>query len=209
MTIDTSKFSQCNILVVGDLMLDEYVWGDVDRISPEAPVQIVSVTREENTLGGAGNVVNNLAALGARVQAAGVIGADASGKLVRNKLEELGVGTSGVIEEPDRPTTIKTRIIAAHQQVLRIDRETKKNISDQSIKKLTRAMEKIIPRADLILVSDYGKGLITASFLSKLVTVAKKHQKSVVVDPKGLDLSLIHISEPTRLLRRSRIPSSA
>ena len=113
-------------------MLDEYLWGDVDRISPEAPVQVVSVKEEIYTLGGSGNVANNLIALGAKVSMAGVIGSDKCGHLVLAKLNELGVNTEGVVEEPERPTTRKTRIISGNQQVLRIDRETKKDISQQT-----------------------------------------------------------------------------
>ena len=189
MTVDISKFRHCKILVAGDLMIDKYVWGAVDRISPEAPVQVVSVTGEDNTLGGAGNVVNNLVALGALVQTVGVIGADANGKLLHQKLEDLGVDTSGVIEEQQRPTTIKTRIIAAHQHVLRIDRETKKDISTRSFKKLSRMVETMIPETDVVIISDYGKGLITASFLKNMVSVAHRHNKIIVVDPKGMDYS--------------------
>ena len=131
MNIDISKFKNCHILVVGDLMIDEYLWGEVDRISPEAPVQIVSVKTEEVTLGGSGNVVNNLVALGAKVSTVGVIGAGANGKVLRDKLNDLGVDTQGVVVEPKRPTTKKTRIIAAQQQVLRLDKETKIEISNK------------------------------------------------------------------------------
>ena len=125
---DLSKFDKCRLLVVGDLMIDEYVWGDVDRISPEAPVQVVAVNNEDYTLGGSGNVVNNLVALGAGVSVLGVVGTGSDGKQLLNKLSDLGSDTEGIIQESGRPTTKKTRIIAEHQQVLRIDRETKKNI---------------------------------------------------------------------------------
>ena len=177
------------MLVVGDLMIDEYVWGNVDRISPEAPVQVVSVNREDYTLGGAGNVVNNLIALGARVQSIGVIGDDTNGKLLQSKLSELGADTSGIIEEPQRPTTIKTRVIAAHQHVLRIDRETRRKVSSTTFEKLTGLMKKMIPGADVVLISDYGKGLLTQSFLGTLLSSARKHNKMTVVDPKGTDYS--------------------
>ena len=126
MNIDISKFESCNILVIGDLMIDEYVWGDVDRISPEAPVQIVTVNNEDYTLGGSGNVVNNLVALGANVSAIGVIGTGREGKLLLKRFNELDVDTKGVIQEADRPTTKKTRVIAANQHVLRIDRSEEK-----------------------------------------------------------------------------------
>ena len=191
MDFDISKFEKCNLLVVGDLMVDEYLWGDVDRISPEAPVQVVSVKEENYTLGGAGNVVNNLIALGAKVSLIGVIGSDRCGHLLLTKLKELGVNIEGVVEEPDRPTTRKTRIISGNQQVLRIDRETKKDISRQSFDIILNYIERVMPDVDLVLISDYGKGLITADLLRSLTSIAKKHNppKRTIVDPKGLDFS--------------------
>jgi D-beta-D-heptose 7-phosphate kinase/D-beta-D-heptose 1-phosphate adenosyltransferase len=176
-------------MVVGDLMIDEYLWGNVDRISPEAPVQIVSVTHEENTLGGSGNVVNNLVAIGAKVSVVGVIGAGRNGSLILEKFRKLGVDTTGIIQEPDRPTTRKTRIIGDHQHVLRIDRETKKEISNQTFTNLAKRTEKMMPNVDAVLVSDYGKGMITKSLVSRLVASAKKHQKVIIADPKGLDFT--------------------
>jgi D-beta-D-heptose 7-phosphate kinase/D-beta-D-heptose 1-phosphate adenosyltransferase len=187
MTIDIKKFAGCRILVAGDLMVDEYLWGDVERISPEAPVQIVSVASEEHTLGGAGNVISNLVALGAKVSAAGVIGSGTNGQLVLTKLNALGVNTQGVVQDPQRPTTRKTRIIADHQHVLRFDREVKTEISRQTMNKIARAAAEMSADADLILVSDYGKGLITKALMTKLIAAAQKHNKLLIVDPKGLD----------------------
>ena len=155
MHIDYSKFSRCHILVVGDLMIDEYIWGDVDRISPEAPVQVLTVRKEEFTLGGSGNVVNNLAALGAKVSVLGVIGTGRNGNLLLNKLNDLEVDTWGIVKESARITTKKTRIIADHQQVFRIDRETSEEISAPTIRALNELAEKIIPEVDVILISDY------------------------------------------------------
>jgi D-beta-D-heptose 7-phosphate kinase/D-beta-D-heptose 1-phosphate adenosyltransferase len=182
-----SKFERCNLLVVGDLMVDEYLWGDVDRISPEAPVQVVSVKEENYTLGGSGNVANNLIALGAKVSLAGVVGSDRYGHLLLAKLNELGVDTEGVVEEPERPTTRKTRIISGNQQVLRIDRETKKDISQQTLDVILNYIECVIPDMDLVLVSDYGKGLITTALLNSLTSIVKKHKKVSIADPKGPD----------------------
>lgn len=184
-----SDFDKCHILVVGDMMLDEYVWGKVDRISPEAPVQIVSVQKEDHTLGGAGNVVNNLASLGATVSAAGVIGDRSDGDRLIEKFKVLGLDTRGIIRETDRLTTRKTRIIAAHQHVLRIDRETVKEISEQTLESVMAFAEEKIPQADLVLISDYGKGLVTKPLLEKLVAAAQKHGKMTIADPKGLDFS--------------------
>jgi D-beta-D-heptose 7-phosphate kinase / D-beta-D-heptose 1-phosphate adenosyltransferase len=189
MSIDISKFDQSHLLVVGDLMLDEYLWGDVDRISPEAPVQVVSVNKEEFALGGAGNVVNNIVALGAKVSVVGVVGTGRNGQLLLNRFNELGVDTAGIIQEPNRTTTQKTRIIAANQQVLRIDRETNKTISDSTINKITRFIEDNIDHVDMVLISDYGKGLITNDLLSQVISCAQTHSKMVFVDPKGLDFS--------------------
>ena len=186
MQIDISRFDHCRLLVVGDLMIDEYVWGEVDRISPEAPVQVVSVKNEEYTLGGSGNVVNNLVALGAQAFVLGVTGTGRDGKLLLNKLNGLGVDTRGVIQERSRPTTKKTRIIADHQQVLRIDRETQQKVSVSTFRSLTTLAEKIIPEVDLVLISDYGKGVISRSLICDLVKIAKNNNKLTIADPKGL-----------------------
>ncbi len=187
MTVDISKFGRCKVLVVGDLMVDEYLWGEVDRVSPEAPVQVVSVEREDYTLGGSGNVINNLAALGVSVSAAGVIGTDRHGGLLIDGLKALGVDTGGIIPEPERPTTRKTRIIAGNQHVLRIDRETTRKISEKTFKALNRFLKNTIPRVDLVLISDYGKGVITADLLQKVFAWSLKHKKITIADPKGLD----------------------
>ena len=189
MLIDISKFDQCRILVIGDLMLDEYLWGEVDRISPEAPVQVVAIQKEDFTLGGAGNVVNNAVSLGAKVSTAGVIGTGRNGQLLLERFNQLDVDTSLIIQEPDRTTTQKTRIIASNQHVLRIDRETKQDISEPILEKMIRLIEDKMPDIDVVLISDYGKGLITKNLLSKVIASAKKHEKMIIVDPKGLDFS--------------------
>jgi len=170
-------------------MVDEYLWGDVDRISPEAPVQVVLVKNENYTLGGSGNVVNNLVELGAKVSVIGITGTDRHGNLLLKNLNKLGVDTAGVVQEPDRPTTRKTRIIAANQHVLRIDRETKRKILAKTFELLAGFIEEKVSSADLILISDYEKGLITNSLFSKLIEFAKKHNKITIADPKGLNFS--------------------
>jgi D-beta-D-heptose 7-phosphate kinase/D-beta-D-heptose 1-phosphate adenosyltransferase len=187
MTIDIIKFEGCHILVVGDLMVDEYLWGDVDRISPEAPVQVVAVESQDYTLGGAGNVIHNLIALGARVSAVGIVGAGTHGELALNKLKSLGVNTEGIIQDSQRPTTRKTRVIANHQQVLRIDREAGTEITRPIQNSIARAAAQMIADADVMLISDYGKGLVTKALMKKLVAAANKHNKLSIVDPKGLD----------------------
>jgi D-beta-D-heptose 7-phosphate kinase/D-beta-D-heptose 1-phosphate adenosyltransferase len=189
MHIDFSKFDRCHILVVGDLMIDEYVWGAVDRISPEAPVQVLTVRNEEHTLGGSGNVVNNLTTLGANVSVFGVTGTGMDGKLLLNQLNGLNVDTRGIIKESTRITTKKTRIIADRQQVLRIDRETNNEISSSTTETLNDLAAKIIPEVDVVLISDYGKGMITRHLIAKLVEVARSNNKIIIADPKGLDFT--------------------
>jgi D-beta-D-heptose 7-phosphate kinase/D-beta-D-heptose 1-phosphate adenosyltransferase len=187
MEFDLNQFSDCRIQVVGDLMIDEYVWGSVDRISPEAPVQVVTVTGEDYTLGGAGNVVNNLAALGARVAVGGVIGDDANGRLLIQMLGDLGADCRAVVTETGRPTTVKTRIIAAHQHVLRIDRETRQEIAQATISSLAETVESILEGIPVLVLSDYGKGLFTDAFLKRVISAARKHDCITIVDPKGSD----------------------
>ncbi len=170
-------------------MLDEYVWGRVDRISPEAPVQVVSVEKEEFTLGGAGNVVNNLIALGAAVSVAGITGTGADGKRVMDMFRNIGADTKGIIRDPERPTTRKTRIIAANQHVLRIDRETTVKISARSYEKQMEFFAKKIPEVDVVLISDYGKGFVTRQFIKHIVRLAGNHGIKTIADPKGLDFS--------------------
>jgi len=181
------RFADCRLLVIGDLMIDEYVWGDVDRISPEAPVQVVSVIREDLTLGGAGNVVNNLRALGAQVSVAGVVGTAADGDRLIDMFNGLQVDCRGVVQEAERPTTRKTRIIASNQHVLRVDRETKREISSASFDRLVTFMETVMPDIDIVLVSDYNKGLVTENLMERVAAAANRHGKFVIVDPKGLN----------------------
>jgi D-beta-D-heptose 7-phosphate kinase/D-beta-D-heptose 1-phosphate adenosyltransferase len=189
MTVDIDRFVDCRVLVVGDLMIDEYLWGDVDRISPEAPVQVVSVTSEDFTLGGAGNVVNNLVALGANVSVAGVAGVGEDGRQLMKIFDQLGVDTTGVVQDASRPTTRKTRILAAHQHVLRIDRETRREISRTTFDRLVAFLASRIAEVDVVLVSDYAKGVVTPELMAELLNAANAHQVKVVVDPKGSDFS--------------------
>ena len=186
---DFSAFERCRLLVVGDLMLDEYVWGHVERISPEAPVPVVSVLNEEFTLGGAANVAKNLCLLGARVAVAGVVGTGPQGSRLRSELAKLGVDVGAVVEEAGRPTTRKTRIIAEHQQVLRIDRETTREISRASEQALMSRVLERVPDVDVVLISDYGKGAITRALIESLAAKARSAGKLTIADPKGIDFS--------------------
>ncbi len=189
MMINIDDFQKVRALVIGDLMIDEYLWGSVDRISPEAPVMVVSVDKETHTLGGAGNVINNLKAMGAKVEAVGLSGTGSAGKMIFEKLETLGIPTDGIISESDRPTTRKTRVVASNQQVLRIDREIKKKITPDSFDKLVKIIERKIPEVDVIILSDYDKGLITGTLVKEIVRLAEKNRVMVLADPKALDFS--------------------
>lgn len=186
---DLSLFNSCDVLVVGDMMIDEYVWGEVSRISPEAPVQVVEVKSESSTLGGAGNVVNNLTALGARVSVAAVMGDGPAGAALSRMFKDLGVNTDCLLPEPGRSTTRKTRVIAANQQVLRIDRESRKDITDEQSRALCRYAEKRMPQCDLVIVSDYGKGVVTPRLMEGLTEICRRQKKILIVDPKGRDYS--------------------
>lgn len=189
MKIDPAVFSERRVLVVGDLMIDEYMWGDVERISPEAPVPIVSVRNETYRLGGAGNVVNNLVDLGAKVVVTGVVGDDNRGKMLLERMASLNIETGGIVRLDDRPTIRKTRIIASDQQVLRIDWERIAPVSEISLPPIYRFLEQFIPEVDAVVVSDYGKGLISASLMDIVTATAQKYGKFVIADPKGLDFS--------------------
>ena len=174
-------------LVIGDLMLDEYLWGKTERISPEAPVQVVDVVREDLRLGGAGNVVNNLAALGCRVGVCSVIGADDNGTLLRHVFSGRGVDTDGVFEDPDRRTSKKTRVIAAHQQIVRIDRESKEEIGSGQEEAIVRFLEQEGAQYQVFVVSDYLKGVLTPRVLTTVIETGHRLGIPVVVDPKGTD----------------------
>jgi D-beta-D-heptose 7-phosphate kinase / D-beta-D-heptose 1-phosphate adenosyltransferase len=176
-------------LVIGDLMLDEYLWGKTDRISPEAPVQVVEVAREDLRLGGAGNVVNNLVALGCSVSVCSVVGADENAVLLRRAFESKGVDLEGLFEDHDRKTSKKTRVIAANQQIVRIDRETKSPIAPDSEREMIRYLSACSGSFDVIIVSDYLKGVLTPEVLSAVCRIGRSLGIPVVVDPKGSDYS--------------------
>ncbi len=179
-----SKFPEAQILVIGDLMVDEYIWGNVSRISPEAPVPVVSVTSESLRLGGAGNVVNNIHMLGGKVLLTGVVGNDDMGRKVIHDLHKMGLETKGVIVEPERVTTVKTRIIAQHQQVVRYDREITRPIQPGNIQQILSLLEAGIRGFDAVLVSDYGKGVVCETLMEGVRSLTQKAGKILAVDPK-------------------------
>lgn len=179
--------SHPNILVIGDLMIDHYLWGGCERISPEAPVQVVDIARETTVLGGAGNVINNLVALGANVTIAGVIGDDENGEELCSMLDAIGVKSEGLVKQPNRKTSKKSRIIASNQQILRYDKESKNAINAASEQAVITYVESVIGACDIIILSDYGKGVITETVAAGVITAARNVGKKVLVDPKGKD----------------------
>lgn len=173
-----------HVLVIGDVMMDEYVWGDVRRISPEAPVMVVEVDRESYMPGGAANVVNNVQALGGRTSMIGVIGDDPVAAQLTSCLSESGVDTTGLIMDPARPTTRKTRIIAHSQQVVRVDRESSRRLGGPVMKKVAALVEERLPSADTVIFSDYDKGMASSEVVGAVLEGARRHGKRVVVNPK-------------------------
>jgi D-beta-D-heptose 7-phosphate kinase / D-beta-D-heptose 1-phosphate adenosyltransferase len=175
------------LLVIGDLIIDHYLWGACDRISPEAPVQVINVDRESALLGGAGNVVKNLKALGANVDIISVIGnCEISNELI-NLLSETGIDSKFLVTQKNRLSSKKTRIIASQQQVIRYDRESSDDISIDSQNAIIETFKKIVKNYDVILLSDYGKGIFTSKLTQSLIRIAKNINKKVLVDPKGSD----------------------
>jgi D-beta-D-heptose 7-phosphate kinase/D-beta-D-heptose 1-phosphate adenosyltransferase len=177
-------FSKARILVIGDIMMDRFIWGKVSRISPEAPVPVVVVDRETFLFGGAANVVNNIHSLGGNVSLCGVLGDDEMGQRLLGELTGIGVGVQGILVEPGRQTTMKTRIIAHHQQVVRIDRETSDHLKTTTLKHLSEYLKKNIRHFDGVVLSDYGKGLLTKALIHTCIREAKEKKKFVLVDPK-------------------------
>ncbi|MDC1387029.1 D-glycero-beta-D-manno-heptose-7-phosphate kinase [Candidatus Thioglobus sp.] len=175
------------ILVVGDLMIDHYLWGKCERISPEAPVQVINIENESISLGGAGNVINNLQSLGASVDILSIIGdSKASNELV-GLIKDIKIKTNFLISQKNRKTSKKSRIIASHQQVVRFDRESTEDIDIDSQTSILRTFKKIINSYQIILLSDYGKGIFTKTLTQSLIKVAKNNGKKVLIDPKGAD----------------------
>lgn len=183
--MDKLKNNQIPILVFGDLMIDEYLWGEVNRISPEAPVPIVNVHSQNIVLGGAGNVLNNLLALEAKPYIISAIGDDSNANILLELLQKKGISTDSIIQERSRKTAKKTRIIATNQQMIRFDEESTFTISKQTSEKIAEILRTQIPKSKALLISDYNKGLLTDELLQLAIQEAKKHNIFVLVDPKG------------------------
>jgi rfaE bifunctional protein kinase chain/domain len=178
------RFSHMRVLVVGDLMLDHFLWGSVTRISPEAPVPVVEVSRETEMPGGAGNVAINMAALGAEVHVVGIVGQDRSAERLLALFQRLPIHIETVIHAADRPTILKTRIIAHHQQVVRVDREARTDLSAELKKQIWSQVESLLPRMNAVVLSDYGKGVIHPALINALIPLARRRDIPITVDPK-------------------------
>ena len=179
-----SRFQNKNILVVGDLILDHHVFGSVDRVSPEAPVPVVWATQEKFACGGAANVGLNLRSLGARVSMCGVIGRDYFGKTLFSLINKRGINTDLIVKDNSRPTTLKTRIMAHHQQVVRVDWEAVEFLPSRINKLLMNKIKKTIDNFDAVIVEDYGKGVINPELVEQIVNLCKSKKKIITVDPK-------------------------
>jgi D-beta-D-heptose 7-phosphate kinase/D-beta-D-heptose 1-phosphate adenosyltransferase len=182
-----AKIQSTPILVVGDLILDRYVWGKVNRISPEAPVPVVEVVRTESRLGGAGNVVRNLFTIGAKASVCGLIGDDEDGRELMRLFEESGANTDGVVVDASRPTTVKTRVIAATQQIVRIDREKRSSESSEAADKMVASLARSIEGSRAVILSDYGKGAVCSGVLDLLERASVDHRLGLAGRPLFVD----------------------
>jgi rfaE bifunctional protein kinase chain/domain len=185
-TSEVDALSGARVLVIGDLMLDEYVWGDVRRISPEAPVPVVEITRRSHAPGGAANVAAGVIALGGVPAIIGVTGADAAGDRLRESLDAAGIELSGLVVDATRPTTNKTRFIARGQQVVRADEEDRRALGKRLVAQLLANLEAQVGVSDCVVLSDYGKGVVTKAVAQTVISVARAASTPVVVDPKAL-----------------------
>lgn len=181
------NFKNPKVLVVGDIMLDEYVWGDVTRISPEAPIPVLEVKEVTYTPGGAANTANNLKALRGEVILAGVIGPEDKGKLLKEILEKRGINTEGIFVDQKRKTTLKTRAVARNQQLVRIDSEDRNPLNQEIEDRILNFIKRQIKETNFIIISDYAKGVITQNLSKKIIALANQNNVLCLVDPKGND----------------------
>lgn len=181
-----TEFSKLNVLIIGDVMLDAYLWGKVERISPEAPVPIVTISKRENRLGGAANVAINVQSLGAKPILCSVIGSDQNGRAFIELLHQAGMRTEGIIQSEDRPTTVKTRVIGNNHQMLRVDDEVDGDIATNERKLLLNRISELITKKkiDVIVFEDYDKGVITKNLIEQIVKLAEAKKIPTAVDPK-------------------------
>lgn len=181
------NFPGVKVLIIGDVMLDRYWWGSVQRISPEAPVPVVNLRKESLVAGGAANVAANVSGLGAEPVLVGLTGKDADARLLSSVLKKSKIKPDFLLSSKSRSTIIKTRIVAHNQHVVRIDQEEAQNLTFEEENKIWNIIENNIDKVSIIIVSDYGKGLLTEEFLTRLITTTNEYQKPVFIDPKGKD----------------------
>lgn len=178
------RFAGARVLVLGDVMVDEYVWGTVSRISPEAPVPVVAVRSESVKVGGAANVAANIAALGGVPALVGVVGEDAQARRLIRELEGLGVSGGGLLVDPERPTTVKSRVVAGSQHVVRFDRESEAPLAAAARTRLLGLVRERLVESEVLLISDYAKGVVSPPLIRSVLALARRHGKPVAVDPK-------------------------
>lgn len=186
MTIEQifDSFNKLRVLIIGDVMLDSYIWGAVDRISPEAPVPVINVKKKDFRLGGAANVALNISSLGAKPILCALVGNDDDGKKLMQRLDEQGMSKEGIVVSSERPTTVKTRVIASHQHVVRVDEESDRVASTEEEKLLLEKIERLLSQCDVVIFEDYDKGVLTEKIISQTVELANKKNIPSVVDPK-------------------------
>ncbi len=178
-----NNFKKKRILIIGDLILDRYIWGKVNRISPEAPVPVVDVVDENYLLGGASNVAHNIVSLGGQASIVGITGDDRAGEILRNMLEEKGIKCNNIICS-SRPTTVKTRVIAHNQQVVRFDKEERTPIDGKTLKVIVDCIHRELPEHDAVVISDYKKGIISSELVREVVRLSESKNIFIAVDPK-------------------------
>jgi len=183
------QFAKVKVLVVGDVMLDRYWWGTVRRISPEAPVPVVDLQKSTFAAGGAANVAANIAGLGATAHLVGAVGTDSEADTVVGLLENANVSGNSLVRISDRPTSVKTRIVAHSQQVVRVDQETARDFSDEDHEAIWDKIAEVLAESDAVVISDYAKGLLSPSLLWRLIDAARSQKKRILVDPKGKNYS--------------------
>ncbi|MDO9514659.1 MAG: D-glycero-beta-D-manno-heptose-7-phosphate kinase [Syntrophales bacterium] len=184
------RFHRSKVLVVGDIMVDQFIWGKVSRISPEAPVPVVKVTSENLLLGGCTNVLNNVFSMGGKVAISGIVGSDTMGTWLMDTLQEMNIDTAGVIVEQGRPTIVKTRVIAHNQQVVRFDREDKSPITQDSLQRIIAYIESMEDDLGAVIISDYNKGVFSEQLVREIREITTKRGIILCIDPKQSDFSL-------------------
>lgn len=182
-------FNRLKVLIVGDVMIDAYIVGKVDRISPEAPVPVVSVKEKENRLGGAANVALNIKSLGAQPYICSVIGSDEGGNEITRLFEKAGVNCEGIVSSTSRITTVKTRVLGNNVQMLRVDEEITSPINQEESDSLVAAIEKLLPQIDVVIFEDYDKGVLTQQNIEAIISLANQHNIPTIVDPKKLNFA--------------------